>query len=56
MRSVGTQVRFPDRYRDVQLVATGGMGQVYCAKDVTFGRVVAIKLLDDRFGKDLTLR
>jgi eukaryotic-like serine/threonine-protein kinase len=56
IRPTGAPVRFPDRYQDVQLVATGGMGQVYCAKDVALGRVVAIKLLDDRFATDPLLR
>jgi serine/threonine-protein kinase len=35
----------PERYRDPQLIARGGMGEVYCATDTTLGRTVAIKVL-----------
>jgi len=41
-----------DCYEDARLIASGGMGQVYRANDTTLGRVVAIKLLDDRFASD----
>ena len=49
-------VRLPDRYRDPRLVAQGGMGQIYCANDSTLARVVAIKLLDERFAADSMAR
>jgi serine/threonine protein kinase len=49
-------VRLPDRYRDPRLVAQGGMGQIYCASDSTLSRVVAIKLLDERFAADSMAR
>ena len=49
MRATNVPIRFPDRYEGARLVASGGMGQVYQARDNTLGQVVAIKLLDDRF-------
>jgi eukaryotic-like serine/threonine-protein kinase len=49
-------VRLPDRYRDPLLVALGGMGQVYRATDTALDRIVAIKLLDDRYASDVTIR
>jgi predicted Ser/Thr protein kinase len=46
----------PDRYRNAQIVAVGGMGEVYRATDTVLGRTVAIKLLDDRYSADATVR
>ena len=49
-------VRLPARYRDPRLIAQGGMGQIYCASDSTLSRVVAVKLLDERFAADSMAR
>ncbi|MCW2955512.1 MAG: pknB [Thermoleophilia bacterium] len=35
----------PDRYADPQLIARGGMGEVWRARDTVLGRLVAIKTL-----------
>ena len=46
----------PERYRDPEPVARGGMAEVYCATDASLGRQVAIKLLDARHAGDENLR
>ncbi len=38
-------IQLPERYRDVELVARGAMGDVFCATDSTLDRVVAVKVL-----------
>ena len=46
----------PPRYRDVEHVAHGGMGDVYRATDTELGRTVAIKVLADRYADDQGIR
>jgi serine/threonine protein kinase len=41
-----------DRYELQQVIATGGMGQVWRARDTLFDRPVAIKLLRSEFADD----
>lgn len=47
--AVGQQV---GHYEILDLIGTGGMGQVYLAQDVALGRKVAIKLLPADFTRD----
>ena len=46
----------PPRYRGVELIASGGMADVYVATDDALERVVAIKALGDRFAGDPEVR
>jgi len=39
----------PERYRDPERIARGGMGEVYRATDSVLGRTVAVKLLAERY-------
>lgn len=55
MSATEASVRFPDRFEEPKLIAYGGMGSIYCAKDTALGRLVAIKLLDDRYAADATV-
>jgi eukaryotic-like serine/threonine-protein kinase len=45
-------LRLPDRYRVRRRLATGGMAAVWCAEDLVLGRVVAVKVLAERFAQD----
>ena len=44
------------RYHGSELIATGGMADVYAAIDDTLGRRVAIKVLSERFARDPDIR
>jgi len=41
-----------DRYKIISLIGTGGMGEVYLAEDQKLDRQVAIKILNEKFGRD----
>lgn len=45
-------VRLPDRYEPLRRIATGGMASVWCARDRTLDRQVAIKLLAEPYAHD----
>jgi len=51
-----TSLALPPRYRGSELIATGGMADVYAATDEMLGRRVAIKVLAERFARDPDLR
>ncbi|MGH3071692.1 MAG: serine/threonine-protein kinase [Gaiellaceae bacterium] len=42
----------PDRYRHPERIAHGGMGEVFRAEDTELARIVAVKLLSERFADD----
>ena len=46
----------PARYEDIDLIARGGMADVYRASDSVLGRAVAIKMLADRYAADQDFR
>jgi tRNA A-37 threonylcarbamoyl transferase component Bud32 len=46
----------PPRYRDPEPIAKGGMGEIYRAVDRELGRVVAVKVLAERYARDESLR
>src|SRR3954447_20804223 len=46
----------PPRYHAPKQIGRGGMGDIYRATDSVLGRVVAIKILADRFAQDESVR
>src|SRR3954447_26021097 len=56
---MATEIRpdiLPPRYRSVETVAHGGMGEIYKATDDSLGREAAVKVLAERFAQDDALR
>ena len=51
-----SSLALPSRYHGSELIATGGMADVYAATDSMLGRRVAIKVLGERFARDPDLR
>ena len=41
-----------DRYKIIEMIGSGGMGQVYLAEDATMKRKVALKVLGEEFSHD----
>ena len=48
--------QLPERYRNPERIARGGMGEVYRAEDADLARIVAVKLLSDRFADNDAIR
>ena len=46
----------PPRYGSPEQIGRGGMGDIYRATDSVLGRVVAIKILADRYAQDASVR
>ena len=46
----------PERYANVREIGRGGMGEIYRATDTSLGRAVAIKVLDERYAQDSSVR
>src|SRR3954454_20061542 len=46
----------PSRYRDVERIAAGGMGEIYLAVDDELGRSVIVKVMSEAYAQDQPLR
>lgn len=51
-----TPTPLPPRYAGSELIARGGMADVYSARDTALGRIVAVKVLNERCAGDGELR
>jgi eukaryotic-like serine/threonine-protein kinase len=52
MRKIPPDTILDDRYQIIAHLGTGGMAEVYCARDLQLGRKVALKVLHERFAAD----
>jgi len=46
----------PERYANARRIGRGGMGEIFRAMDTALGRAVAIKVLDERYARDFSVR
>ncbi|HEX6787964.1 MAG TPA: protein kinase [Gaiellaceae bacterium] len=46
----------PERYANAEQIGRGGMGEIFRATDTALGRAVAIKVLDERYAEDFSVR